>query len=282
MGNRGEAGRLFHKKVDKQLTLSLLVAKNISNIVVGILVLMTPAGTIKKQLEQEILLLQGFKPIVADPARMIPIGPMAASFPFHQFPLGGIHEFLVANANDEACTAGFIAGILFSLMRDGGAVLWITRGHKLFPPAFKQFGINPDRILFVDARKEKEALWVMEEALQYSGLAAVVGELNHIDLTASRRLQLAVEKSRVTGFLLRAENQSANSIACVARWKITSMASESADGLPGVAWPRWKVNLLRVRNGKPGAWIVEWQSGLFRFITPPAINLQPAAQRKTG
>lgn len=41
---------------------------------------------------------------------------------------------------------------------------------------------------------------VMEEALKCGGLAAVVGEVQDISFTASRRLQLAVEQSGVTGF----------------------------------------------------------------------------------
>lgn len=245
---------------------------------------------IKAKLEQEILLLQGFKPLTADPARAIDIGPIATAFPYQQFPTGGIHEFLINDPSDDACTIGFIAGILAHLMRQGGAVIWITRHKKLFPPAFKQFGIEPDRLILIDLRQEKEALWVMEEALQYPGLAAVVGELNQIDLTASRRLQLAVEKSRVTGFILRAAHQRINTIACVARWQVTSLPSESADGLPGVSFPRWKVDLLRVRNGRTGSWTVSWQARSFRFPVAPAIQPAvllpatplPAANKKTG
>lgn len=244
--------------------------------------MMVQQQAIKKQLEQEILLMQGFKPLTADPARTIDIGPMAASFPYGQFPLGNMHEFLVGSDTDDACTSGFIAGILTGLMQKGGAAIWINQSKKLYPPAFTQFGIKPDRLLFIDVRKQQEALWVMEEALQYGGLAAVVGDLHKIDLTASRRLQLAVEKSRVTGFVIRNSERALNTIAAVARWKISTAASESSDGLPGVAHPRWKVELQRVRNGRPGAWTVEWQAGKFRFITPPAISILPATKRKTG
>ncbi len=34
--------------------------------------------------------------------------------------------------------------------------------------------------------------------------------------------------------------------------------------MPGVGAPRWKVELLKVRNGLPGAWIVEWVDGRLR------------------
>jgi hypothetical protein len=42
----------------------------------------------------------------------------------------------------------------------------------------------------------------MEEALRCKAVAAAVGEINNIDLTASRRLQLAAEQGGATGFLL--------------------------------------------------------------------------------
>ena len=34
--------------------------------------------------------------------------------------------------------------------------------------------------------------------------------------------------------------------------------------MPGVGMPRWKVELLKVRNGVPGEWIVEWADGRLR------------------
>jgi hypothetical protein len=33
--------------------------------------------------------------------------------------------------------------------------------------------------------------------------------------------------------------------------------------LPGVGFPHWKVELLRIRNGIPGVWCVHWSGGRF-------------------
>lgn len=239
-------------------------------------------STIKAQLEQEIQRLQGYKPPSGNNGAIIDCGPMAAAFPNAVFPLGGIHEFLSGDASGAAATTGFIAGILSFLLRKGGAAIWISTAQKIFPPGLKQFGLDPDRIIFIEVKKDKEALWVMEESLHYSGLVAVVGEINAIDLTASRRLQLAVEQSCVTGFIIRAGNRSLNTIACVARWHILSSASKGADGLPGVSFPRWQIGLLKVRNGRPGNWLAEWRSGRFFFISPNKLASLPAQQRKTG
>ena len=45
------------------------------------------------------------------------------------------------------------------------------------------------------------------------------------------------------------------------------MPSESVDGLPGLGFPRWNVELLRVRNGQPGNWVMEWNEGRFNTVT---------------
>ena len=42
--------------------------------------------------------------------------------------------------------------------------------RTIFPPALKSFGIAPDKIIFIDLKKEKEILWAMEEALKCDGL----------------------------------------------------------------------------------------------------------------
>ena len=156
-------------------------------------------------------------------------------------------------------------------MDSGGATIWISSYRTIFPPALAAFGMAPDKIIFIDLKKEKEILWAMEEALKCNGLAAVVGEMTELSFTASRRLQLAVEESQVTGFILRRNPRSINTTACITRWKITSLPSESADDMPGVGFPRWNAELLKVRNGKPGKWEIEFAAGRFRNISKMAV-----------
>jgi len=220
------------------------------------------------QLQKDILLWQGFKPPTAGTTENVGLGPVEAAFPNGVFPIGAIHEFLNEAPEHTAACGGFIAGILTTLMQQGGACLWISVTRNLFPPALKVFGIEPDRIIFIDLKREKDVLWVMEEALKCEGLAAVIAEVKDINLTASRRLQLAVEKSKVTGFILRNDPRKISTTACAARWKITPLPSELETGMPGVGFPRWNVELLKVRNGNPGNWQLEWSAGRFVAITP--------------
>lgn len=237
-----------------------------------------------QQLQKELLLLQGYKPPPAGKTGF-GLGPVEAAFPNAVFPVGALHEFVSAAAEHTAATAGFIGGLLAPLMKDGGACIWIRATQMLFPPALKTFGIEPDRIVFVDPAREKDVLWAMEEALKCEGLAAVIGETRDIGFTASRRLQLAVEQSRVTGFILRDQPRNLNPVACMARWRITPLASDPGNGLPGVGFPRWRVELMKVRNGKPGIWQLEWAEGRFHTLAGIADDAaqQPLIRvRKTG
>ena len=225
---------------------------------------------ILSQLQNEILLLQGFRPLNST-AVDVGLGPVKDAFPNASFPLGAVHEFLSATPENAAATSGFIAGLLAPLMRGGGTSLWIGTSRTLFPAALKNFGISPDQFIFIDVKREKDALWAMDEALKCGALAAVIGEVHELSFTASRRLQLAVEQSKVTGFILRRSAGNVGTTACVTRWKITPLASEPIDDLPGVGFPHWRVELLRVRNGRPGAWNIMWDRGAFR----PVYKLSP-------
>lgn len=218
------------------------------------------------QLQKDILLLQGFKTEATQSSETITLKSIEAAFPNTVFPTGAIHEFINEVPEHEAASGGFIAGILQSLMLNGGSCLWISAARTLFPPALKLFGVSPDRIVFIDLKKEKDVLWAIEEALKCEGLAAVIGEVSAINLTQSRRLQLTVEKSKVTGLIIRNDIHKLATSACVARWKIKPLISELEDGMPGVGFPRWKVELLKVKNGIPGSWDIEWSNGKFNLI----------------
>ena len=216
-------------------------------------------------LQKEILQLAGFKNIhntLIDSK----LWPISESFPNRSFPVGAVHEFLVPEAGADAATNGFIGGLLSSLMGNSGAVLWISNSRTVFPPALINLGLRSDRFVFVDLRRDKDVIWAMDEALKCASLSAVVGEVHDLNFTESRRLQLAVEQSEVTGFVVRNNSKSPVTTACISRWKITSLPSEPIENLPGIGYPKWKVELLRIRNGKPGKWEVEFKNNRFYVL----------------
>ncbi len=232
-------------------------------------------------LQREIISLQQGRNNMANNQLDKGIGRLKNAFPNSSFPVHAIHEFIVSNPEQMAVTNAFICSIVQHLMAGSGPVIWIGNNQDVFPPALKAYGVAPDKIIFIELQKEKEMLWVMEEALKCEGLSAVIGEIKELSFTQSRRLQLAVEKSKVTGFIIRKNPRTTNITACATRWKITPLPAEKTNDLPGVNFPRWNVELLKVRNGKPGSWQIEYSAG--RFIYHYRMAAIPRQiQQKTG
>jgi protein ImuA len=231
-------------------------------------------------LQSDILRLQGYKP-QRHGYGDVGLGPLLSAFPNSSFPLGCVHEFIASKPEEYAATNSFIAGLLSSLMEASGIILWISASRNIYPPALKNFGVQPERVIFIDLSREKYVLWALEEALKCSALTAVVGEIREISFTASRRLQLAVEESQVTGFIQRHHAPVLNTTACVSRWMVSPLASETIDDLPGVGFPRWKVELLRVRNGRAGVYEMMWKEGRFHHIQELA-SISSVQSRKAG
>jgi protein ImuA len=137
------------------------------------------------------------------------------------------------------------------------------RRDDLWAPGLAGLGFPPGRLIQVCARDETEALMVMEDALAAAGVVAVVGEVEAVDLTAGRRLQLACEKHAATGFVIRrrpfggaGKGEPAGSLAAT-RWRVASAPSETPAGEFGLGPPRFSVALERSRGGRPGAWVLE-------------------------
>lgn len=233
-------------------------------------------------LQREILSLQGYRAVSDGAAVNVGLEAVTRSFPHAVFPTGVIHEFLTEAPEHTAATGGFIAGLLSALMRRSGACIWISTSRRFFPPALKMFGVEPDRFIFVDLQREKDVLWAMEESLKCEGLSAVIADLADITFTQSRRVQLVVEQSGVTCFLLRTDPRKLNTIASVAQWKVRPLPSELEKGMPGVGFPRWNVELLKVRNGQPGRWKVEWSAGRFMMLPEEWVPVASGQDRKAG
>ena len=220
---------------------------------------------ILSHLERQILPLQGFKKLPTDNNVCVDCKDIEQAFPNASFPIGCTHEFITEHIQDLAATNGFISAILSKLLKLGGACLWISASRTAFPGALQTFNINPEQLIFIDLKNEKDVLYATEEALKCNKLIAVIADIKNLSFKESRRFQLAAEQSRVTGFLIRNQKYS-NTIASVSRWCITSLPSPVEDGMPGIGFPTWKVDLLKIRNGTPASWTIEWSSNNFNII----------------
>ena len=167
--------------------------------------------------------------------------------------LGALHE--VAGGGNGALTGAaaalFVAGIA---ARTRGKVLWVVGRTDLFAPALAEVGLEPDRVIYVEAGNEKAILACFEEGLRQGGLGAVVAEMASLPMTASRRLQLAAETGGTLGLALRRWRRQSDTsefgqpTAAVTRWRVSVLPSAPLP-VPGVGRARWLVELIRARAG---------------------------------
>ncbi len=199
-------------------------------------------------------------------AGVLPFGDAAVNerLPGGGLALGRWHEITGAGLETEtsAAPAAFAALLAAPLARRGEAV-WVLRRDDLWAPGLAGLGFPPERLIQVCVRDEAEALAVMEDALATAGVSAVLGEVEAVDLTAGRRLQLACEKRGVTGFVIKrrpyggtARTEAAGSVAAT-RWRVAAAPSEPAPGDAGLGAPRFRAELERCRGGRTGAWIFQ-------------------------
>lgn len=229
---------------------------------------------IVERLRKDILRLQGYT-VLDNLNKSLGLGPLESAFPNQVFPRSSVHEFICESKEQSAVTCGFVKGLLSRLMPKGGVCVWIDTTSAVFPPAAPLFDVEPAHIIFIQMPGQPQALWAVEEALKCNSLSVVVGELYALDFVQSRRLQLAVEKSKVTALIMR-KSRNLGSTSCAARWKINALPSIQEEGLPGIGYPRWQVELLKVRNGNPGRWELEWSEKGFHPLNNMVVQDNPS------
>ena len=173
-------------------------------------------------------------------------------------PRGRLHELFAAEPEDRAALAG--AGLMLAMRMGEGAVLWLRQdggvraAGRLYGPGLADLGFDPARLIEIVAPDEAGLLRAAGDAVRCPDVAAVLIEpwtaARGCDLTVSRRLAVAAEKSRVTVLLLRAEAEPGPS-AAYSRWRVRSLASVALEArAPG--HPVLEMELLRHRGGLAG------------------------------
>lgn len=176
-------------------------------------------------------------------------------------------------SGDGACGAG----LALSLARDGlqaatrgrlaekedrRAVLWVQdRAAIRLTGRPYRHGLPPElchRLIHVEAKNCKDALFALEEGLHCRDLAFVLGEIagnpKEFDFTVSRRLSLAAEKHGVPLWLVRLDAGVELSSARM-RWRVEAAPSSPGrwnSHAPGI--PSWRAELFRARSHAPGQW----------------------------
>jgi len=179
---------------------------------------------------------------------------------------GCIHEI---KGTTLANAIAFSAILSSRLAGDQGNVLCISPDRALYPLGLLPYGIKLSRVLHVSARRHQDLAWAVMEALRCSQVSAVIALLDGLDLTESRRLQLAAETSGATGFLL-GHIASPPVASPITRWKISSIAGKSGQRF---SEPLWALDLLYCRGGRPGSWILEWRDHKLNAIPTQPVKL---------
>jgi protein ImuA len=146
----------------------------------------------------------------------------------------------------------------------------ILESGRVHPP-----GLASQKLIHVEARDARDALWAMEEGLRCAALSCVIGEIRGdpkaLGFTATRRLAVASERSGVPCWLVRLGG-SANLSGARMRWRVASAPSLTDDlnpKAPGL--PVWDAELFRARGMPPGCWTVGHDSNSFHLV-PASVD----------
>lgn len=180
--------------------------------------------------------------------------------------LGALHEIAAADFRAIPGAWGFLLALM-ARVEHKGAVVWpLLLGGAFGLPygqGLKSFGFDPGDFLVVRCRREHDAAWAMEEALRIGAGAVIGARTRDMDLTASRRLQLAAQQSGTPIFLLRGHNDRQPS-AAVSRWRVAVLPS-ARDRFGLFGKPRWHVALEYAQGGRCNEWVVEWDHETLRL-----------------
>ena len=226
----------------------------------------------------------------AEGVKALPLLPVLDHlWPEQGLPLGCLHE---ARGDGGLSSYGAVTAFTAAIAGRLGKVLWCGKradrtNAGLYGPGLAQVGLKPDQMLAVTASTDDDILAVMEEGLRHPVLASVVGEVERLNLTSRRRLQLAAEKSGVTAFVLRTPSRrnglQTEPIAAASRWRITP-APSAPHSIPDAGRARWRLELFQSRSGATGEWMIEAPDaqGYFRLSSPVADGFAkaPAAPRQ--
>jgi protein ImuA len=209
---------------------------------------------------------------VAEIDRFLPGGGLAS---------GALHEVAAAQHGAKPAAFGFVMALaaLAQGARRGPTVLVLSRrackdfgspyGHGL-----QRLGLDPARLIIVETRGDKDALWAIEETVKSKAALAMVVALLGSDrdlsrhLTESRRMSLAAAATG-TPLVLVSSPAGTQASAAVTRWRISAAAAAErrlgSDTTQPFARSRWSVALERCRNGCTGQWLIEWDHVAHRF-----------------
>jgi protein ImuA len=223
------------------------------------------------------------------PARL-PFGlaPVDSHLPHGGLACGALHEIVPARQAAFPAALGLVVAVLARFHSPArGKVLFVMPAHgtshgtshgtfhgtrqcgRLSGHGLNSLGFDLRRAILVSPSHRQDILWAMVEGLRSQAPQAVVGIIDRLDLKTSQKLHLAAVDAGLPLFLLR-PSQNLESSAAATRWRIATAAS-ARDRFGSYARARWRLQLERCRNGRPGEWVVEYDHVAHRFSLVAAL-----------
>jgi hypothetical protein len=233
------------------------------------------------------------------------VAPLDALLPPAAFRAGMIVEWVAEGAGAGAARLA-LPGALQALQNDGVLVV-IDDRREFYPPAAVCLGLDLDRTIVVRPRNSQETIWVLEQALHCTGVAATLAWIDSLSDRVFRRLQLAAEHGAGLGIFLRPAAARREPTWADIRWGVQPVPQEAngrrhreeastiqadtacrrlGDVLCEAAFPlgrRVRVELLHCRGGTGGEAItleISDETGVVSVAPPlaPAAHLPCAAR----
>jgi len=160
-----------------------------------------------------------------------------------------------------------------------GRLAVIDEARTFFPPAAAALGVRLENVLVVRPAGASDALWAAEQVFRCGGVSAALVWPTGLDRRTPRRWQLAVERSRALGLLVRSEEALAEPSWADARLLVQPLATDGG-------WRRWRLELLHARGGWDGKTVeVTLHHETARLAaerTPQLVPLVPALVDRTA
>jgi protein ImuA len=162
---------------------------------------------------------------------------------------GTLVEYVSAGAG---CGAAWLA--LLAARHASGAqasVVWIDRQGEFYPPAAAEVGLDLARLVIVRPACQSDFLWAWDQSLRCPGVAAVVGDVEHVSQRTYRRWQLAAEEGGGLGLLIRPPAAAGQPSWAETRWLVQCRGrgpAVAAGPLARLGVVCWHVELLRCRG----------------------------------
>ncbi|HET6323260.1 MAG TPA: hypothetical protein VFG04_01065 [Planctomycetaceae bacterium] len=143
-----------------------------------------------------------------------------------------------------------------SALGEDRVLIVIDDEETLYPPATAALGIDLRRLILVRPKRSPsargkttcvETLWALEQALASRGVAVTFCRLEKLSAKVFRRLQLAAERGRGLGFLIRPHTARGEPSWSDVRFGIETMNEGDSSFAR-----RWRVEVLRCRRGAAG------------------------------